>query len=437
MSRITPANAQFVIVAFEGPDEYSRVGGLAVRVRDLARTLADLGFQTHLVFIGDPDLPGDEVQGNLILHRWCQWISGFHRGNVYEGEVEKLRDLAQSFPPYLVEAIVLPGVAEGRVTVLMCEDWQTVDTMVNAHWLLAFQGLSRHVIPVWTANNVFGFHGIDWDMLQRAATLMTISKYMKHQMIRFDVNPLVSTNGIAASALVAVPESDAMALRQAFDSEIALFKIGRFSPDKRWHMALESVAILKDAGVRAQILLRGDRSSYGQEVLGAAYNRGLVIANLIDKFEDVESLAAAIEVHRSADVLNLASFLPDDLVSVIYAAVDGVVANSGHEPFGLVGLEVMGAGGLAFVGSTGEDYAQPHGNSFVLDTGDALELAVQLLHLRDNPGLIRTIKERGRETARAYLWTEVLQDLFMKLEYVALLRGVTISDEGEPAVASA
>ena len=46
---------QFHIVSFEGPDAYSRAGGLATRVEGLAETLAALGFETHLWFIGDPD----------------------------------------------------------------------------------------------------------------------------------------------------------------------------------------------------------------------------------------------------------------------------------------------------------------------------------------------------------------------------------------------
>ncbi|HKK50740.1 MAG TPA: glycosyl transferase family 1, partial [Myxococcota bacterium] len=60
---------QFHLLSFEGPDAYARAGGLATRVEGLARTLAQLGFETHLWFIGDPDAPGHEQQGDLHLHR--------------------------------------------------------------------------------------------------------------------------------------------------------------------------------------------------------------------------------------------------------------------------------------------------------------------------------------------------------------------------------
>ena len=63
---------QWHILAFEGPDGYSRAGGIASRITGLAHALAAAGFETHLWFVGDPDLPGHETQDDLRLHRWCR-----------------------------------------------------------------------------------------------------------------------------------------------------------------------------------------------------------------------------------------------------------------------------------------------------------------------------------------------------------------------------
>jgi len=49
------------ILAFEGPDPYARAGGIASRISGLAWALAESGFETHLWFVGDPDLPGYEI----------------------------------------------------------------------------------------------------------------------------------------------------------------------------------------------------------------------------------------------------------------------------------------------------------------------------------------------------------------------------------------
>jgi glycosyltransferase involved in cell wall biosynthesis len=423
---LTPASTQFAVVSFEGPDEYSRAGGLAVRVRDLCETLEHEGFRTHLFFIGDPDLPSVEEKGNLILHRWSQWISAYHPGGVYDGEWGKLQDMAGSLPPFLIEGIIRPGTADGRVTVVMGEDWQTATAMIQLSQLAAAAGLAPAVIPVWTANNLYGFDQVDLPALDAATAILTVSRYMKHEMQQFGLTPLVTPNGISPSALVDVQPSDMRELRNAFGAEIALFKIGRYSPDKRWITALDAVALLKQAGARARILIRGDKLAYGQEVLARAAAQGLTVEHLTERYGSVADLAAAIASRPEADVLNLAAFLPDSLLPVIYAASDAVLANSGHEPFGLVGLEVMAAGGLAVVGSTGEDYAEPQRNAIVLDTNDPREIVVQLRRLQSAGDESVRIRQRGKETARGYIWPETIKELFAKLEFVALARGVEV-----------
>ncbi len=98
--------------------------------------------------------------------------------------------------------------------------------------------------------------------------------------------------------------------------------------------------------------------------------------------------------------MNIRSFLPDALLYTLYAAADAVLANSGKEPFGLVGLEVMASGGIAVCGSTGEDYARPFDNAIVCDTGDPAELASYLERLWSSSGLART-HDRERNCYRA------------------------------------
>src|SRR4030088_2565369 len=111
-----PLQTEFAILSFEGPDIYSQAGGLGVRVKGLARTLAQLGYQTHLYFVGDPDLPGVETHeaGRLTYRRWCQWISARRRGGVYDGEDEKVRDWNSSLPPSLIDNVIAPAAEAGR-----------------------------------------------------------------------------------------------------------------------------------------------------------------------------------------------------------------------------------------------------------------------------------------------------------------------------------
>jgi glycosyltransferase involved in cell wall biosynthesis len=126
--------------------------------------------------------------------------------------------------------------------------------------------------------------------------------------------------------------------------------------------------------------------------------------------------------------VNLVTFLPEPLLGTIYAAADAVLANSGHEPFGLVGLEVMAAGGLAVTGSTGEDYAVSLRNALVMETNDPLELVNGLELVRRRPALARRLRREGRRTARAYDWKNVVGDLLYRIELAGLLQSALRRD---------
>src|SRR5437764_13316737 len=92
-----------VLVAFEGPDRYSFVGGLATRMNDLAAALVARGHRVRHLFVGDPTLPHVEEreEGALILERWSQWISSYHPKDVYDGEDGKYLDFSRTVPPHL------------------------------------------------------------------------------------------------------------------------------------------------------------------------------------------------------------------------------------------------------------------------------------------------------------------------------------------------
>ena len=86
-----------------------------------------------------------------------------------------------------------------------------------------------------------------------------------------------------------------------------------------------------------------------------------------------------------------------------------MVASSGHEPFGLVGLETMAAGGVACTGGSGEDDAVPGYNALVLETEDPQELLGLFAALGAHPAQERALRQAGWLTARQYGWPQVLQ----------------------------
>ncbi|HEX2035605.1 MAG TPA: glycosyltransferase [Chloroflexota bacterium] len=425
----TPDNLEFVILCFEGPDQpYSMAGGLGVRVAELSQALAAQGFVTHLIFIGDPGLPAREERedGRLILHRWCQWISEYYPSGVYDGEEGKLGDFNQSVPPFVVNEIVSPAVARGKVVAVLAEEWHTAEVTCRLSDLLHTAGLRPHVLLLWNANNHFSFHRINWGRLGYVATITTVSKYMKHIMWTLGLNPLVIPNGIPDRFLQPGDPQAIDALKTAVGGAPLLFKIGRFDPDKRWMMAVEAAARLKERGFPVKFLIRGGIEPHGAEVLGHAHWRGLRVMDVRADGQDDQAVTAAVAAAAAkADVLNLKLFISDDFKRACYGAADAVLANSGHEPFGIVGLEVMGAGGVAVVGATGEDYAISFHNCLMTETDDPEEIVGYLLHLRSHPNLVAEIRREARRTAALFTWPEVIENLLGKLEYLAITRGVS------------
>ena len=269
---ITPDNAQFVVLSFEGPDRYSQAGGLGTRVTELSRALAQAGFTTHLIFIGDPALPSVETSecGKLHFYRWCQWISQSHPTGAYEAEWDKLTDYANSVPWFVTDRLVRPAADQGRMTVVMAEEWHTTETLARLSDSLHFNGLRQQCVLLWNANNEFGFGHIDLPRLDFIATITTVSRFMKHRLWDWGLNPLVLPNGIPRRLLKKVPQQPVRRLREGMAADFLLLKMGRFDPDKRWLQAIEAAGQLKHAGHRVRFIARGGLEPHGGDVLHRA-----------------------------------------------------------------------------------------------------------------------------------------------------------------------
>jgi glycosyltransferase involved in cell wall biosynthesis len=428
---------QFHVLSFEGPDDYAHAGGIASRITGLTEGLAE-DFDTHLWFIGSPDLPGTETRGRLTLHRWCQWISRYHPGGVYDGEEGKQADFARSLPPVL-QGVLLPLLRERtRRAVVLAEEWQTADAVLHLDWLLRCAGIRDRVAILWNANNTFGFHRIDWPRLAQAATITTVSRYMRYRMWEVGVDPLVLPNGLAAEAFRA-PDRDAVtALRGRTRGRLVLAKVARWDPDKRWLLAIDTIGELKRDGWRPLLVARGGVEAHGNEVLARAAVKGLRVVDRLVR-PDVRGIVEGMSDLDRADVLNLRSRLVPEASRVLFRGADAVLANSGHEPFGLVGLEAMAAGGLACTGGTGEDYAVPGWNAVVLQTDSPREFVRHLERLRAHPAEARAVRRRGAQTARRYAWVEIIgRSLLPHLNahHVRCGRAGLLADRSRPSPAA-
>jgi glycosyltransferase involved in cell wall biosynthesis len=373
------------------------------------------------------------MDGRLILHRWCQWISASHPTGVYAGEEEKLGDFNASLPPFLIEQVIQPAIAGGRLPVILAEEWHTAEALIRLHDRLETAGLRQRCVLFWNANNTMSFHRVNWPRLDSVAQLTTVSRYMKHLMWEMDLNPLVIPNGIPAGLLMPVDHNQVTALRTVLapeDGAVMLFKVGRFDPAKRWLMAVEAAAKLKAAAYPVVFPLRGGIEAHGSEVFARARELGLTIADVSGRPKSWDELMELLHAAPQADIYNLRFFLSQELLRPFYAAADAVLANSGHEPFGLVGLEAMAAGGVVFTGATGEEYTLCGECAVALDTDSPDEIVSQVLGLKTNPSRADAMRQAAQTRAAAFTWAQASNILLDKVKFVAQSTGALPQPNG-------
>jgi glycosyltransferase involved in cell wall biosynthesis len=409
---------QVAILSFEGPDRYASIGGLGTRVTQLARALGAAGHEVELFFVGDPHAqPVERTDPGVTLRRWSQWISQQHPRNAYDNEAGKVHDWEVSLPPWIVDELVVPAAARGERVLVICEEWQTSNVAIAMDRMARERGVRGALTLMWNANNTYGFEKIHWPTLTRAATVTAVSKYMKFELSQWGVAALVIPNGIDPALLDGADPEQTAAIRKAFGDKPTYVKVGRFDPDKNWLQAIDALADLRASGIGARLIVRGGREPYGDVVFGRARERQLAVCRLEYEGSDWREFAQRLAAVDSA-VVHVRAFLDEATLYALYAAADVVLANSGKEPFGLVGLEVMAAGGIVVCGATGEEYAEPFVNALVCDTGDGRELATYLRALFDDPALADELRRHGAETAARYTWAHVLESLGRKIAYV-------------------
>ena len=278
---------------------------------------------------------------------------------------------------------------------VLAEEWQTVDAVLHLHWLLRYRGMRDRVTMLWNANNTFGFDQIPWPELAAAARITTVSRYMKHRMREWGVEASVIPNGLGAEAFDVPPRGAVVGPAQPLPRPHRAQQDGPLGPGQaldrdRAHGGRDEAAGLAaaPAGPRGQRAVRRGRVLRGGTRDGPAGRRsqpgnGRVAEGLLD---------AVARRGRCGHREPALPRRPRGAPCTLFRSTDAVLANSGHEPFGLVGLEAMAAGGIACTGCSGEDYAVPGQNALVLETGEPREFMSLYRQLRGRRG-------RGAPTA--------------------------------------
>jgi glycosyltransferase involved in cell wall biosynthesis len=188
------------------------------------------------------------------------------------------------------------------------------------------------------------------------------------------------------------------------------FKMARWEREKGWTQAIEAVRHSHDHGRRMILIGRaGGPSGKGGALVTEAEAHGLRAVQVGSEEEFRATLGDLIR--GGVDVISLAFGVTPALARTLYRVCDGVLANSVSEPFGLVGLEAMAAGGIAYTGGTGEDYAITGRNAVVLQTLEPLEIVERWEQISASPRRLARLRRQARQTARTYIWPNVREQL--------------------------
>jgi len=103
-----------------------------------------------------------------------------------------------------------------------------------------------------------------------------------------------------------------------------------------------------------------------------------------------------------------------------------VLTNSGHDPFGLVGMEAMAAGAIVFTSRKAEGIAKHMSNAIVLDKFTAEEIQFYVSYLRMHPEKREMIQASARQTAEQWTYKEIVTKLLREVEYQAQAYGVDL-----------
>ncbi len=349
----------------------------------------------QLFFVGDPaPKPVEPSDPGVTLRRWSQWLSRQHPRNAYDGEPAKVHDWEISLPPWIVDEMLVPAQAAGERVLVICEEWQTANVAIAIDRLARERGVRGALTLMWNANNTYGFERIHWPTLdprRRGHRGQQVHEVRAGGVGRARAGHPQRHRRSAARRRR--PRADRGASRRPSAAGRPASKSAASTPTRTGCRRSTRWPSCAPAAIDARLIVRGGKEPYGDVVLGRAREKGLTVERLAYEGSDWREFAQRLAV-AEAPVVHLRAFLDEATLYALYAAADAVLANSGKEPFGLVGLEVMAAGGIAVCGATGEEYAEPFVNAIVCDTADGRELAAYLRALFERPGA-------GRRAARA------------------------------------
>jgi len=407
---LTPGETAVVLLSFEGPDRYARKGELGASMDGLSTAFADAGFETTLIFVGDPDAPAEEDRatpsgGTRHLVRWSQRISRYYPDGPYEEEEARVHDYTEAVPAYIagLDAVSRLSDAQGASRpglLVLAHEWQTSGALLGLNALLRQRGQRRRALLVWTLRDSLNLGRVDLGALSRSVTVTTVSRHLKHELWKHGLDPITLPPGLA-------PESFA-APAPATPQKAEVLAAGRlliFAPrvPMWWRVAVcDAIATLKRLG-RRPLLVTAD------DIVVSAVASALTVAAYGE---------AGVPAPGAADVLIAARSLDQAATRELYAAATATLLLADSDATATALLQTMAEGAVVVTDGAMSDPLIAYQNGVALETRASAELVTVLLELDRDPEHLAAIRRIARSTAEGYDWSRTLSTYLVKLGFL-------------------
>jgi glycosyltransferase involved in cell wall biosynthesis len=413
---LAPGETAVVLLAFEGPDRYSRRGSLGDQVAGLGTAFAAAEYATTVVFVGDPEAPHEESastggDGTLRLVRWGQWISRYFPGGPYEDEDARVHDYSEGVPTYLTQLDAVTALSPdpagvGPRLVVIAHEWQTSGALLRLDRVLRERGVRHRALLVWTLRHLLNLAHVDLPALSATCSVTTVSRYLKHELWKHGLDPVVLPLGVDDDCFRPVaPELEESAA--ALSRDRLLLVASALPPD--WESTVyAAIGALKHGG-RRPLLVVGTPVPVAASALAGAPDL---------TFGALAGLDAGL-AHTTADVLISATQLDAATMRALQGAATANLLLGGYDATESTLLSAMAAGAVCVTDRAMSDALVPFQNGVGLETRTTAELVATLVELDRDSARLQAIRAGARATAEGYTWPRTLAALRVKLEFLA------------------
>jgi glycosyltransferase involved in cell wall biosynthesis len=234
---------------------------------------------------------------------------------------------------------------------------------------------------------------------RRADAVLTHSESAKRDIVRILRVPpsKVSVSGAGTAGLFRLVEDrahlEAVRARYGLHGPYILY-VGNIEPRKNIRRLVRALAVLKKWGLPHRLVIVGQFAWQYSPV-----------------FKEIERLGLRSDVVFTG-------YVPDEDLPAIYSAAESFVYPSLYEGFGLPLIEAMACGTPVVTANTSSLAEVGDGAALLINPRSVEQIADALFRLHVEPGLRRSLRERGLRRAADYTWEDaalVTLDVYEKV----------------------